>query len=76
MLQVGPSSSRLNSNDAFLLMAAGGVWLWKGRGSSAAEAKGAEHLAQVLQVNPAPLEEGEEPGEPQVCRVSGGPSRR
>ncbi|XP_043968229.1 gelsolin-like [Gambusia affinis] len=62
-MEVGPSSSRLNSNDAFLLMAAGGVWLWKGRGSSAAEAKGAEHLAQVLQVNPAPLEEGEEPDE-------------
>ncbi|XP_023199625.1 gelsolin-like isoform X2 [Xiphophorus maculatus] len=60
-VEVGPSSSRLNSNDAFLLTAAGGAWLWKGRGSSAAEAKGAEHLAQVLQVNPAPLEEGEEP---------------
>ncbi|XP_016519701.1 gelsolin isoform X3 [Poecilia formosa] len=59
--RVGPSSSRLNSNDAFLLAAAGGAWLWKGRGSSAAEAKGAEHLAQVLQVNPALLEEGEEP---------------
>uniref|UniRef100_A0A3B5M6X5 Gelsolin n=1 Tax=Xiphophorus couchianus TaxID=32473 RepID=A0A3B5M6X5_9TELE len=60
-VEVGPSSSRLNSNDAFLLTAAGGAWLWKGRGSSAAEAKGAEHLARVLQVNPAPLEEGEEP---------------
>ncbi|XP_008400733.1 gelsolin isoform X3 [Poecilia reticulata] len=60
-VEVGPTSSRLNSNDAFLLAAAGGAWLWKGRGSSAAEAKGAEHLAQVLQVNPAPLEEGEEP---------------
>ncbi|XP_054895858.1 gelsolin-like isoform X3 [Poeciliopsis prolifica] len=60
-VEVGLSSSCLNSNDAFLLVAGGGAWLWKGRGSSAAEAKGAEHLAQVLQVNPAPLEEGEEP---------------
>ncbi|KAM4745002.1 gelsolin-like isoform 2-T2 [Anableps anableps] len=59
-VEVDPSSSCLNSNDAFLLVSSSGSWLWKGRSSSAAEAKGAEHLAEILQVTPALLEEGEE----------------
>lgn len=60
------SSSYLNSNDVFLLVSSSGSWMWKGRSSSSAEVKGAEHLAKILQVTPAQLEEGEEEGEEQV----------
>lgn len=59
-VEVEPSSSCLNSNDVFLLVSSSGSWMWKGSSSSAAEAKGAEHLAETLQVTAAPLEEGEE----------------
>ncbi|KAM4578551.1 gelsolin-like [Fundulus diaphanus] len=59
-VEMDPSSSCLNSNDVFLLVSSSGSWTWKGRSSSSAEAKGAEHLAEILQVTPTPLEEGEE----------------
>ncbi|XP_044051708.1 gelsolin-like isoform X2 [Siniperca chuatsi] len=59
-VEVDPSSSSLNSSDVFLLVVSSGSWMWRGRGSSSAEAQGAEHLAGLLQVTPTPLEEGEE----------------
>ncbi|XP_038135921.1 gelsolin-like [Cyprinodon tularosa] len=59
-VEVEPSSSCLNSNDAFLLVSSSGSWLWKGKSSSSAEAKGADHLSEILQVTPTQLEEGGE----------------
>ncbi|XP_074526955.1 gelsolin-like [Halichoeres trimaculatus] len=53
-------ASHLNSNDVFLLISPSGSWMWKGRSSSCAEEKGAEELAEILQVSPAQLQEGEE----------------
>ncbi|KAL7391201.1 hypothetical protein ABVT39_005954 [Epinephelus coioides] len=61
-VEVEPSSPSLNSSDVFLLVSSGGSWLWRGGSSSSAEAKGAEHLAGLLQVTPTQLEEGEEEG--------------
>ncbi|XP_024120275.1 gelsolin isoform X2 [Oryzias melastigma] len=61
-VEVDPSSSSLNSNDVFLLATQSESFLWKGRNSSSAEAKGAEQLAEILSVTPTPLEEGEEGG--------------
>lgn len=60
--QVDACTSQLNSSDVFLLVSSSGSWMWKGRGSSSAEAKGAEYLAGVLQVTPTQLEEGNEEG--------------
>lgn len=57
------SSSSLSSRDVFLLLAPSGCWLWSGRSSSSAEEQGAQHLAQLLQVTPTLLKEGEEEGE-------------
>lgn len=37
--------------------------MWKGKSSSSAEVKGAEHLSGILQVTPTLLEEGKEEGE-------------
>ncbi|XP_050925438.1 gelsolin [Lates calcarifer] len=59
-VEVDPSSSSLNSSDVFVLVSPSGSWIWKGRSSSSAEVKGAEHLAGILEVTPTPLEEGEE----------------
>ncbi|XP_023814633.1 gelsolin isoform X2 [Oryzias latipes] len=61
-VEVGPSSSSLNSSDVFLLVSNSGSWTWKGKNSSSAEAKGAKELAEILSVTPTPLEEGEEEG--------------
>lgn len=63
------SSSSLNSSDVFLLLSSSGCWLWSGRSSTSAEAQGAQHLVQLLQVTPTLLEEGEEQG---VCVFGGG----
>lgn len=41
--------------------------MWKGKRSSLAEVKGAEHLAGILQVTPTLLEEGKEEGEGEVA---------
>lgn len=62
--QVDACSSQLNSSDVFLLVSSSGSWMWKGTGSSSAEAKGAEYLAGMLQVSPTQLEEGKEEGRP------------
>uniref|UniRef100_A0A3B4V509 Gelsolin n=1 Tax=Seriola dumerili TaxID=41447 RepID=A0A3B4V509_SERDU len=59
-VEVDPSSSSLNSSDVFLLVSSSGSWTWRGCRSSSVEVQGAEHLAGILQVTPAPLEEGEE----------------
>uniref|UniRef100_A0A3B4G898 Gelsolin n=1 Tax=Pundamilia nyererei TaxID=303518 RepID=A0A3B4G898_9CICH len=57
---VEPSSSRLNSNDVFLLVLPSGSWVWKGSRSNPDELKGAEQLAEILHVTPTLLDEGEE----------------
>uniref|UniRef100_A0A668T1R2 Gelsolin n=1 Tax=Oreochromis aureus TaxID=47969 RepID=A0A668T1R2_OREAU len=57
---VEPSSSRLNSNDVFLLVSPSGSWMWKGSRSNSDELKGAEQLAEILHVIPTLLDEGEE----------------
>uniref|UniRef100_A0A3P8P9U6 Gelsolin n=1 Tax=Astatotilapia calliptera TaxID=8154 RepID=A0A3P8P9U6_ASTCA len=57
---VEPSSSRLNSNDVFLLVLPSGSWMWKGSRSNPDELKGAEQLAEILHVTPTLLDEGEE----------------
>uniref|UniRef100_A0A667YD41 Gelsolin n=1 Tax=Myripristis murdjan TaxID=586833 RepID=A0A667YD41_9TELE len=75
-VEVEPSSSGLSSGDVMLLAAASGCWLWRGRSSSAAELQGGRALGQLLQLSPAPLEEGEEPdafweelgGKSEYCR--------
>uniref|UniRef100_A0A671U2D8 Gelsolin n=1 Tax=Sparus aurata TaxID=8175 RepID=A0A671U2D8_SPAAU len=59
-VEVDPSSSCLNSSDVFLLLSSSGCWMWSGRSSSSAEARGAEHLAELLQVTPTSLGEGQE----------------
>ncbi|XP_073322737.1 gelsolin-like [Pagrus major] len=59
-VEVDPSSSSLNSSDVFLLLSSSGCWMWSGRSSSSAEAQGAEHLAELLQVTPTSLKEGQE----------------
>uniref|UniRef100_A0A672YR79 Gelsolin n=1 Tax=Sphaeramia orbicularis TaxID=375764 RepID=A0A672YR79_9TELE len=59
-VEVAPSSSSLNSSDAFILVSGSGSWMWKGRNSSSAEAKGADHLAAILRVTAAQLDEGNE----------------
>ncbi|XP_061624984.1 gelsolin-like [Phyllopteryx taeniolatus] len=62
-VQVRASSSGLNSGDVFLLASSSGCWMWKGRGSSSAEVRGARHLAGVLRENPVQVEEGQEEGD-------------
>uniref|UniRef100_A0A7N5ZSD1 Gelsolin n=1 Tax=Anabas testudineus TaxID=64144 RepID=A0A7N5ZSD1_ANATE len=62
-VEVDLSSSSLNSNDVFLVVSPSGSWMWKGKSSSSAEVKGAEHLSGILQVTPTLLEEGKEEGE-------------
>ncbi|XP_063345196.1 gelsolin-like [Pelmatolapia mariae] len=59
-VEVEPSSSRLNSNDVFLLVFPSGSWMWKGSRSNSDELKGAEQLAEILHVTPTLLDEGEE----------------
>uniref|UniRef100_I3IWR9 Gelsolin n=1 Tax=Oreochromis niloticus TaxID=8128 RepID=I3IWR9_ORENI len=59
-VEVEPSSSRLNSNDVFLLVSPSGSWMWKGSRSNSDELKGAEQLAEILHVIPTLLDEGEE----------------
>ncbi|XP_070820100.1 gelsolin-like [Chaetodon trifascialis] len=59
-VEVDPASSRLHSSDVFLLVSSSGCWMWRGRSSSSAEVRGAEHLAGLLQVTPTLLEEGGE----------------
>ncbi|XP_035514264.1 gelsolin b [Morone saxatilis] len=59
-VEVDPASSSLNSSDVFLLVSSSGSWMWRGRSSSSAEVRGAEHLAGLLQVTPTALEEGQE----------------
>ncbi|XP_029283295.1 gelsolin-like [Cottoperca gobio] len=58
-VEVEPSSSSLNSSDVFLLVSSSTSWMWRGGSSSSAEAKGAVHLARLLQVTPTSLAEGE-----------------
>uniref|UniRef100_A0A671U234 Gelsolin n=1 Tax=Sparus aurata TaxID=8175 RepID=A0A671U234_SPAAU len=71
-VEVDPSSSCLNSSDVFLLLSSSGCWMWSGRSSSSAEARGAEHLAELLQVTPTSLGEGQEEGEDAFWDVLGG----
>ncbi|CAF89482.1 unnamed protein product, partial [Tetraodon nigroviridis] len=70
-VEVSVGSSSLSSMDVFLLLAPSGCWMWKGKSSTSKEVKGAEDLAQVLEVTPSLLDEGEE--EDAFWEVLGGP---
>ncbi|XP_041644123.1 gelsolin-like [Cheilinus undulatus] len=59
-VEVDPAASSLNSSDVFFLVSPSGSWMWKGRGSSGVEVKGAEYLAELLEATPNQLEEGQE----------------
>uniref|UniRef100_A0A8C5AEU0 Gelsolin n=1 Tax=Gadus morhua TaxID=8049 RepID=A0A8C5AEU0_GADMO len=53
-------SSNLNSNDAFIVVAPGGCFLWSGQGASDTEKQGALQLCDILGVSAAELPEGGE----------------
>ncbi|CAL8317875.1 unnamed protein product [Lota lota] len=53
-------SSNLNSNDAFIVVAPGGSFLWSGQGASDTEKQGALQLCDILGVSAAELPEGGE----------------
>lgn len=53
-------SSHLNSNDAFILVTAGGSFLWVGVGASDTEKQGAQQLCDILGVSASELSEGGE----------------
>ncbi|KAJ3606002.1 hypothetical protein NHX12_028045 [Muraenolepis orangiensis] len=59
-VELEAASSNLNSNDAFLLAAPGGGFLWSGQGASDTERQGALQLGDLLGVSAAELPEGGE----------------
>lgn len=61
--QLEAVSSQLNSNDAFILVTAGGSFLWVGVGASDTEKQGAQQLCDILGVSASELSEGGETGE-------------
>ncbi|XP_060948749.1 adseverin [Limanda limanda] len=62
--EVDARATSLNSNDAFLLkMADGRGYLWKGKGSSEEEVKGAKYIDKELKCSSNSIMEGSEPDE-------------
>uniref|UniRef100_A0A8D3B432 Scinderin n=1 Tax=Scophthalmus maximus TaxID=52904 RepID=A0A8D3B432_SCOMX len=60
--EVDAEATSLNSNDAFLLkMADGRGYLWKGKGASEEEVKGAEYISKELKCSSNSIVEGSEP---------------
>ncbi|KAG7272768.1 hypothetical protein CRUP_015410 [Coryphaenoides rupestris] len=59
-VELEAASSNLNSNDAFIVAAPGGCFLWSGQGASYAEKQGALQLCDILGVSAAELPEGGE----------------
>ncbi|GLD63273.1 adseverin [Lates japonicus] len=62
--EVDACAASLNSNDAFLLkMADGRGYMWKGKGASVEEEKGAEYMKKELNCSSIYITEGNEPAE-------------
>ncbi|XP_062266337.1 adseverin [Platichthys flesus] len=62
--EVDARATSLNSNDAFLLkMADGRGYLWRGKGSSEEEVKGAKYIEKELKCSSNSIMEGSEPDE-------------
>ncbi|CAL8279584.1 unnamed protein product [Merluccius merluccius] len=59
-VELEAASSNLNSNDAFIVVAPGGTFLWSGQGASDTEKQGALQLCDILGVSAAELPEGGE----------------
>ncbi|XP_074149050.1 gelsolin isoform X1 [Sminthopsis crassicaudata] len=60
-VEVTPSASELNSNDAFVLKTPSSAYLWVGEGASDTEKSGAQELLNVLQARSVQVAEGSEP---------------
>uniref|UniRef100_A0A671PMK4 Scinderin n=1 Tax=Sinocyclocheilus anshuiensis TaxID=1608454 RepID=A0A671PMK4_9TELE len=59
--EASPASS-LNSNDAYLLkLPEGDGYLWKGKGASEEEERGAKYMSEKLKCKTKPITEGNEP---------------
>uniref|UniRef100_A0A8C1PTV2 Scinderin n=1 Tax=Cyprinus carpio TaxID=7962 RepID=A0A8C1PTV2_CYPCA len=61
--EVDAKASSLNSNDAYLLkLPEGDGYLWKGKGASEEEERGAKYMSEKLKCKTKPITEGNEPG--------------
>ncbi|XP_044520198.1 gelsolin isoform X2 [Gracilinanus agilis] len=60
-VEVNPTASELNSNDAFVLKTPTSTYLWVGEGASDSEKSGAQELLKVLGARPVQVAEGKEP---------------
>uniref|UniRef100_A0A671PEW6 Scinderin n=1 Tax=Sinocyclocheilus anshuiensis TaxID=1608454 RepID=A0A671PEW6_9TELE len=60
--EVHAKASSLNSNDAYLLkLPEGDGYLWKGKGASEEEERGAKYMSEKLKCKTKPITEGNEP---------------
>uniref|UniRef100_A0A8C2AJM8 Scinderin n=1 Tax=Cyprinus carpio TaxID=7962 RepID=A0A8C2AJM8_CYPCA len=60
--EVDAKASSLNSNDAYLLkLPEGDGYLWKGKGASEEEERGAKYMSEKLKCKTKPITEGNEP---------------
>ncbi|XP_074067785.1 gelsolin isoform X3 [Macrotis lagotis] len=60
-VEVTPTASELNSNDAFVLKTPSSAYLWVGEGASNTEKSGARELLSVLRARSVQVTEGSEP---------------
>lgn len=61
--QVDAKASSLNTNDAYLLkLPQGNGYVWKGKGASEEEERGAKYMSEKLKCTTKPVTEGNEPG--------------
>ncbi|XP_064583537.1 gelsolin isoform X1 [Zonotrichia leucophrys gambelii] len=60
-VELDPTASQLNSNDAFVLKTPSAAYLWVGQGASNAEKSGAQELLKILGARPVQVAEGKEP---------------
>ncbi|XP_063209095.1 gelsolin isoform X1 [Chroicocephalus ridibundus] len=60
-VELDPTASQLNSNDAFVLKTPSAAYLWVGQGASDAEKSGAQELLKILGARPVQVSEGREP---------------
>ncbi|XP_051948893.1 adseverin [Xyrauchen texanus] len=60
--EVEAMASSLNTNDAYLLkLPQGDAYVWKGKGASEEEVRGAKYLSEKLKCTSQPISEGKEP---------------
>uniref|UniRef100_A0A8D0EK78 Gelsolin n=1 Tax=Strix occidentalis caurina TaxID=311401 RepID=A0A8D0EK78_STROC len=60
-VELDPTASQLNSNDAFVLKTPSAAFLWVGQGASDTERSGAQELLKILGARPVQVSEGREP---------------